>query len=388
VPRRQWLQEFQPKVSQFGPAIAWLTKIAGISGDRLAHIFKTSATNIRVLSYRHRNEVRLGADQQNLMGENAPPLIYTQTPRHRREIQAELFENKLNLSRAEYLDNEIRTHFDFYSRKYRFLDGAKYLMRLRSQLGRPGDLQLVRLLIRLAWKTAWFLVHSGWTAPAYREAETAIRLARDGFRETRKKELLYEVAEAAQIASNAALISHHPLLALKQLELTRQALEVVQGNYGWEYYKQKATVYFQLRGYDDIAKKNYDEAMNAIQRLDGATSPTQINMLGTMTQNFMDADYDGALDLVSEAVRDFGPVSLEYCMAVNWAAACGLVVDDCAVNLRALDLLESHREVTKKFGHQITISDLLLVTLELGIPSSLRSHWIRRALYENAFRAK
>jgi hypothetical protein len=55
---------------------------------------------------------------------------------------------------------------------------------------------------------------------------------------------------------------------------------------------------------------------------------------------------------------------------------------------QAQDLLEAAAIPAAQFGHQSTIRKLLTITPELGLDDRLRSVWVRRALYENAFRAR
>ena len=49
-------------------------------------------------------------------------------------------------------------------------------------------------------------------------------------------------------------------------------------------------------------------------------------------------------------------------------------------------LLTTATTPAPQFGHQATIRTLLTVTPELGLDDRLRKAWVRRALYENAFR--
>ena len=73
-------------------------------------------------------------------------------------------------------------------------------------------------------------------------------------------------------------------------------------------------------------------------------------------------------------------------MALHWAAACGLSTDSPAIIQSTQDSLLSGPDPVAQFGHQSTIRRLLRLTPELGLDDRLRRAWVRRALYENAFR--
>ena len=75
-------------------------------------------------------------------------------------------------------------------------------------------------------------------------------------------------------------------------------------------------------------------------------------------------------------------------MTRHWAAACGLLTDDNRIRQRASDLLRDNQETAARFGHQATISKLLSMTSELGLPKGLLAVWVRKSLYQNAFRLK
>ena len=75
-------------------------------------------------------------------------------------------------------------------------------------------------------------------------------------------------------------------------------------------------------------------------------------------------------------------------MIRHWAAACGFLADDNKTRQRARELLQDNQATAARFGHQATISKLLSMTPELGLPKGLRAVWVRKSLYQNAFRFK
>jgi hypothetical protein len=75
-------------------------------------------------------------------------------------------------------------------------------------------------------------------------------------------------------------------------------------------------------------------------------------------------------------------------MTRHWAAACGLLTGDGNIRQRARELLAVNQPTAARFGHQATVSKLLSLTPELGLSRGLEAIWVRKALYQNAFRLK
>jgi hypothetical protein len=103
------------------------------------------------------------------------------------------------------------------------------------------------------------------------------------------------------------------------------------------------------------------------------------NLLGSL-------NWDGATEVLATARQSFGPESLEASMALHWTAACGVSTDSASTIQQAVDLISAAPAPAAHFGHQLTVRQLLTITPELGLYAGLRRAWVRRTLYENAFR--
>jgi hypothetical protein len=129
--------------------------------------------------------------------------------------------------------------------------------------------------------------------------------------------------------------------------------------------------------------------MEAMDRLNEAQQPIQLLMTGRRQTNLLGkVEWERALELATAARQSFGPASLEAGMALHWAVACGFSTGSPSIEQQALDSLDSALEIGSQFGHQATIHQLLSITAELGLDVRLRAAWVRRALYENAFRSR
>jgi hypothetical protein len=112
-------------------------------------------------------------------------------------------------------------------------------------------------------------------------------------------------------------------------------------------------------------------------------------MTGTRHTNMLGKpDWDGALEVVEIVQSTFSADSLEASMTRHWAAATAFLTDDNQIRQRATELLEDNQATAARFGHQATISKLLSMTPELGLSKGLQAIWVRKSLYQNAFRLK
>src|SRR5206468_9907579 len=117
-------QLFQPRLSQLGAAIAWLTDI-GVSANRLAGSFGTTPAHIRVLAYRARH---LPTEQlsSTIIHSDLDDEIYGRVhkPFQIRPHLDEVILTRKKQTALDWLEHEIQSRFLTYSRQYRFLDGA------------------------------------------------------------------------------------------------------------------------------------------------------------------------------------------------------------------------------------------------------------------------
>jgi hypothetical protein len=126
-----------------------------------------------------------------------------------------------------------------------------------------------------------------------------------------------------------------------------------------------------------------------MRRLGEGSSEAQIRMTGGRHTNLIGKpNWDGAMSVMEIVSDTFLPDSLEASMTRHWAAACGFLTDDGHIRQRAAELLQENQTTATRFGHQATISKLLSITPELGLPKGLQALWVRKSLYQNAFRLK
>ena len=376
----------EPSLSQFGPAFAWLLG-KEVSSARLASLFGTTPANIRVIAFRARNRELAGTAEEpaldtlnsrltpelaDVMGVRTAPDDVVRTPVGARKL--------------EWLKDEIQNTVNRYSAQYLFLDGIKVLRRLAPRIGYAGDSRRIALSALLHQETAWFLVHSGHSGSAAREATVARNLWRIAFHESHDREHAERFIQAALIGSHSSLLTRQPEEAWRILEIARDAAESIGAPLGSDHFRQRGVALFQLRE-DERATQQFDRSTETMERLNEAKSPAQLLMTGSRHTNLLGRiNCDQAQQLFALARQTFGDASLEVSMTLNWAAACGLSTDSPSAIQEAAELLGAHPGPAPEFGHQSTIRKLLAVTPDLGLDARLRQIWVRRALYENTSR--
>jgi hypothetical protein len=73
-------------------------------------------------------------------------------------------------------------------------------------------------------------------------------------------------------------------------------------------------------------------------------------------------------------------------VSTHWAVCAGLLNDSALIRQEALTLLHQTPYPPADFGHQRTIRFLLCLTPDLALNPTALHHWIRLALYMNAYR--
>jgi hypothetical protein len=364
----------QIRLSQFGPAFAWLLD-RGVASSRLATIFATSSQNVRVIASRSRPRP---AEAAREITNEAARLV---RPGPDDVIRTSGRNRKLDTLRHE-IDETVRAH----ATTYRFLDGVQALKSILPQIGYPQDWRRIALLANLHQQTAWFYVHLGRSESAAREARRAQELWETAHLESDSPDHAGEYVKAALIESQAWLLARRPENATRALDVARHAAESIGSQLGSDHYRQRGVALFQLRE-DEPAAAQFRSAAVAMERMNEAQVPEQVSMTGARHIHLLGRpDVEGAEELSAVVLRRFGEASLEASMALHWAAACGLSTGSRAAEQRTLDLLASRPAPSVQFGHQNTIRTLLAATPELGLDERVRRMWIRRALYENALR--
>jgi len=364
----------QLRLAQFGPAFAWLLD-RGVPSSRLASVFATRSQNVRVIASRSR---RRPAEAALEIINEAARLV---RPGPDDVIRTSARNRKLDTLRHE-INETVRAH----ATTYRFLEGVQALRAILPRIGYPQDWRRIALLANLHQQTAWFYVHLGRSESAAREARHARELWRAAHLESDSPDHVGEYVKAALIESQAWLLARRPENATRALDVAQHAAESIGARLGSDHYRQRGVALFQLRE-DEPAAAQFRRAADAMERMNEAQVSEQVSMTGARHIHLLGKpDFDAADELSAVVLRRFGESSIEASMALHWAAACGLSTGSRAAEQRTLDLLASRPVPSVQFGHQSTIRTLLAATPELGLDERLRRMWIRRALYENAFR--
>jgi hypothetical protein len=289
-----------------------------------------------------------------------------------------------------WLAGQVETQFNQSVQDYQFLAGAKRLSQLKQKLGHMSEGRRIALAGVLEQKISWLLVHSGHARSAVSHASQSLWLLQTAYYRLDRKDDAREFIKSALIASQANLLASRPAAAIQILDLIGDASATIGTQIGSEFYRQRGVALFQLGSkHDDEANKCFEQAGVQMKRLGEASSEAQVLMTSARHMSLLHRpNWDKAMK-VSEAVQDiFGPESLESSMIRHWTAACGLLTDDHLLRREAREFVEKNKPVASRFGHQATISKLLSITPELGLPKGLQAVWIRKALYQNAFRFK
>jgi len=375
----------EPRLSQFGPSLAWLLS-KDVSSARLATLLHTTAENIRVIAFRGRHETNPADSQESpldqetdsrwveAIGVRPPPDEVVRTPIRTRKL--------------DQLRNEIEQTVEEHTSRYDFLSGIRSLRGLMPQVGFAGDVRRIALLARLHQHIAWFLVHSGRCESATRAAQNARSLWKIAFHESNDREYAEGFIQSALIGSQALLLTRRPSQAWQLLEVVRDAARAIGARPGSDHFRQRGVALFQLRE-DERSVAEFHNAAEAMERLNEARVPAQLLMTGARHTSLLGGlNWDKAQEILVIAKQSFGDTSLEASMALHWGAACGLSTDSLSAIYKALELLHTATEPASHFGHQATIRKLLVLTPDLGLDPRLRRDWVRRTLYENAFRAR
>jgi hypothetical protein len=380
--------DLTPDLLELRFIIDWLMSV-GVSSPRLAGLFKTSPENIRRLKY--------------FAARQLEPSLITFVPdlemvpstamhggvgiRSHREI---LRRSEKPSSTFAWLEEQVEARFESHRQQYRFLDGARSLLQLKQKLGHISEARRIALAGVLEQKISWFLVHSGFTRSAISHACLSLWLLQTAYYRLGRQDDVREFIKSALIASQGNLLAGRPGASLPILDIIRAAAQTIDAPLGSDYYRQRGVALFQLGSrYDDETKESFEQSEQQMRRLGEAGSEAQALMTGTRHTNMLGKpDWDGAMKVLEIVQSTFSADSLEASMTRHWAAACGFLTDDSQIRQRAGELLQDNQATAARFGHQATISKLLSMTPELGLPKGLQAVWVRKSLYQNAFRLK
>ena len=375
----------EPRLSQFGPSLAWLLS-KDVSSGRLATLLHTTAENIRVIAFRGRHETIPAGSQESPL-DRATDVRFAKTIGIRQPPD-EVVRTPIRTRKLDQLRNEIEQTVEENVTRYDFLSGIRSLRALLPRVGFAGDVRRIALLARVHQHIAWFLVHSGRCDSAAHDARNARTLWKIAFRESDDREYAEGFIQSALIGSHALLLARRPSQAWQLLEAVRDAEQFIGARSGSDHFRQRGVALFQLRE-DERSAAEFRKSAETMERLNEARVPAQLLMTGARHRNLLGGlNWDKAQEILAVARESFGANSLEASMALHWGAACGLSTDSPSAIYKALELLETATEPASHFGHQATIRKLLVLTPDLGLDPRLRRDWVRRTLYENAFRAR
>jgi hypothetical protein len=374
----------EPRLSQFGPSLAWLLS-KDVSATRLGNLLGTTAENIRVIAFRERHDDAEDAHEESTL-EQKPSFDLARKVGVRPNPD-EVVRTAAKDRELESIENEIARVVASHIASYDYADGVRVLRKLLPRIGFAGDSRRIALAALLHQRISWFLVHSGRCESAATEARMARDLWRIAYHESSEREYAVGFVQSALIGSHALLLMRRPLEAWRILDIAGEAADAIHAPMGSDPFRQRGVALFQLRE-DDRAVVYFRKAADAMEKLNEATTPAQLAMTGARHISLIDTSWDNAQGVLAVARNDFGDDSLEASMATHWTAASGLLTDSGAAIQGSLELLYSTARPSPQFGHQLTIRKLLLLTPDLGLDERLRRAWVRRTLYENAFRTR
>jgi hypothetical protein len=361
-------------VSSLGPAIVWL-RDHGVSAERLASVFRTTAVNIRQIDYRQRRlppdaafeGFKLDAHPLGIRSDEDASLHS-----HNRHVRVQAIRERIGTIRKEYVVSG------------QYLKAAAQLKQLHAYRGFPSSLDWLRIVGHLHREQAWFLVHSGRTTAALAQAARAISVSRRVYQQVRKPASgdAKDIVDAALILAHAHVMRREPKAALAALQLVEDASDAAGLSLGSDYHRQRGVVLLQA-GVDETAVRYFRKAGLRMIELGEGSHPLSEAVASDRYVCLLTGNFDRAQEIALSAREAFGPSSMEGSVSANFAAACALSIDSATAEATGRELLAS-LPTAKHFGHQATLSLLLSVTPDLGLPPSERRAWIRQTLYINA----
>jgi hypothetical protein len=185
------------------------------------------------------------------------------------------------------------------------------------------------------------------------------------------------------ILAHAHVMRREPKAALAALQLVEDASDAAGLSLGSDYHRQRGVVLLQA-GVDKTAVRYFRKAGLRMIELGEGSHPLSEAVTNDRYVCLLTGNFDRAQEIALSAREAFGPSSMEGSVSANFAAACALSIDSATAEATGRELLAANLETVGHFGHQATLSLLLSVTPDLGLPPSERRAWIRQTLYINA----
>jgi hypothetical protein len=365
-------------------AVRWLRQHE-VKSNRLARLLHTTPEYVRLLNYRGKFPLSFNSPS-SLDALLSPP---GEALRRRLGVRPEedsVVYSERQSGRIAALDAEIEEVWVSHAQSGRFLEGLRSLQSFEAERGYPSSAKWFRLMARLHQYCAWFRVHSGLSTSALQEAKIAIDLSHLAYHESEDPIDLRRLGEACLIGSNACLLSSNPNAAMKMLDVAAAASARISDLLGSEHYRQRGTALLQMFQ-DEEAAKQFASAKPAMERKKEAQKESQLSMADNRQRALLgEPNMAMAVDVLEQVRRDFSWTGLEHVMCLNWAAACALATDSPTLHSQAQAYLRESLVLSARYGHQATRAHLLALTPELGLNLRYWREWVRRALYENAFK--
>lgn len=372
----------KPRLSGLRSAIKWLYD-HGVPVSQLASLFGTNANHIRQLVYRARHTpFRLyapGDNLKSLLDQPADNLRTLLGIRDSEQAHAVVLSPR-RLSRILDLEHQVD---DIATHAPSFETGIRQLRQLLPYIGHPAEVHWLRLSARIHQQLAWFFTHSGFSASAFDEAKVAMNLSRSAFADWHDPLDLRSLTETCLIASNTCLLIGDPENALKYLQIGKDASAAISDPRGSEHYRQLGVAYFQMHE-DDIARGCFQTAPEAMESKAEAENEAHLLMTGKRHLALLGGNWEESQDILAVVERDYAVGSLQHAMMINSVAASGLMTGSGEIEQHARELLDHNYELARSYYGQWTRTGLLALTPEL--PRDIRLPWVRRALYENAYK--
>jgi hypothetical protein len=379
--------QFTLRAHQVPDSIRMLRRL-NVRATHLARLFKETANNIRQIDKRASSDA-FTPDQRIISIRPAIAEFAEEDADYWTQMRKSgpLFLRENSRRRMERLEQQILSMRKRFGQ--RALEPAIRILReripkvIRAQQGLP-----LRVKTLLFAELAWYQGHAGYAASCLDAASVAMQSAKDGFSSSfADPYFLHQYSAAALTASLALELSHRPQQAIWYLNEAAAAERAATGDVGSETRRQLATAYLMMGDrYDQQTKKAFDQAQKAALR--SAADELTLEMTGQRQARLLEpiSGWDDANQLAVKTREQFGYCSLQHRMAVNWAAAVGLLLETSPVTYEAIDRLLPVSANDLQFGHQATVTELLRLTPDLNLTGKRLNRWVRFLLYENAFR--
>jgi hypothetical protein len=370
----------------YSGAIRWQLE-HGVSIATIAQLFSKSANSIPVIAWRDANRLIPRKVESVLHSTSSAGMAADELLRNAKK-GGDGIRVPLKLPELEQQIDVFGRHF---WEKVRDHEGAGELGLLLRKVSRPSceNLPLRRAAAKLYHLLAEIYLHAGCCRSSLEFGVKAFRAEEELYKETLSKVELFSIGKTSLLISQALINRSEFKGALPWIGRSTKAFEAGCHQVDPEHYKQLATVQFHSNAAKE-AQRNYNLAgrLLANYKYKPNVTAAEVKDISERHLNVADgsADWEKAFDLMEFALNSWPEGDIHKGLNVNWAAATGLSSDSLEGNRRAIKLLRDKAELSRGYLHPQTVTELLLMTLDL--PRKLRPEWVRFSLHYNAFRNK